>query len=380
MRGRGGSGEVLSLRALNRALLERQMLLRRRTMAVPDAIEHLVGMQAQNPGDPYVALWSRLEGYNPVDLGEMVTDRRAVRLALMRATVHLVTARDCVTIRPVVQSVLERTFSSQAFARNTAGVDTEALLTAGRALLEERPRGVSELGRLLQECWPDRDATSLAYAVHYRLPLVQLPPRGVWGAGGRAICTTAESWLGEPLAPEDSADALMLRYLAAFGPATVGDMRTWSGLSGLREVVERLRPRLRTFRDEQGRELFDLPDAPLPHPETPAPPRFLPEFDNALLSHADRSRVVDDEHRKRWVASNTGGYGSVLVDGFFRGTWKIEREGSGGTLRVWPAEPLSSQDRAALEEEGAGLLTFAAADAPAHDVQVSPEQWPPTRS
>jgi hypothetical protein len=364
--------DVLSLRELNRALLERQMLLCRRTMSPLDAIEHLVGLQAQSPTDPYIALWSRLDGFNPDDLGAMITDRRAVRLALMRATVHLVTARDCLSIRPVVQSVLERTFRSQAYARNTAGVDTETLLAAGRSIIEEQPRSISEIGALLQERWPDRDARSLAYAVHYTLPLVQVPPRGVWGAGGRALCTTAEAWLGQSLDPDTAPDALILRYLAAFGPATVADMRTWSGLSGLREVVERLRPGLRTFRDEQGRELLDLPDAPRPDPDTPAPPRFLPEYDNVVLAHADRSRIVADEHRRRWLAGNAVGSGSLLVDGFARASWKVERQGSEATLRIRPVEQLSDEERTAVAEEGMWLLAFVAAGAKTHDVLISP--------
>jgi len=363
---------VLGQRALNRALLDRQMLLHRSPLSAADAIEHLVGMQAQVPTDPYYGLWTRLDGFRPEHLTGLITDRRAVRIALMRGTVHLVTARDCLAIRPVVQPVLDRTlYTGSPYGRRLAGMDVEAVVAAGRELVEERPRTLAQLRALLGERWPDRDAASLAYAVHYSLPLVQLPPRGVWGAGGRAICTTAEAWLGRPLASETAPDVLLLRYLAAFGPATVGDMRTWSGLTGLGEVVERLRPHLRALRDEHGRALLDLPDAPLPDPDTPAPPRFLPGYDNVLLSHADRTRVVAEKHRRRLVSVNGVVPGTVLVDGFVRGTWKIERDRRAATLHVRPLEPWSARDRAAVAEEGGRLLAFAAADVQAHDVRLA---------
>jgi hypothetical protein len=164
---------------------------------------------------------------------------------------------------------------------------------------------------------------------------------------------------------------VVLRYLAAFGPASAADVRTWSGLTGLREVLDRLRPCLVTFRDDRGRELFDLPDAPRPDPETPAPPRFLPEYDNVFLSHADRSRIVADEHRARLMTVNGVGPGTFLVDGFIRGTWRIKSTKEGATLLIDPLEPLSGHDRDALAEEGARLLAFAAADGQALAVQFT---------
>ena len=190
----------------------------------------------------------------------------------------------------------------------------------------------------------------------------------MWGGSGQATCTTAESWLGRPLDPEPSLDALVLRYLGAFGPASIKDVQTWSGLTKLRPVLDRLRPRLRTFHDEKDNELFDLPDAPRPDAETPAPPRFLPEYDNFFLSHADRSRVIADEHRRR-VTTENGMRAPLLVDGFVSGTWKIARDD--GALLIEMFGPLRARERTALGEEGQRLLAFDAPDAPGRDVRIT---------
>jgi hypothetical protein len=368
---------VLSRRALNRALLERQLLLRRATMPAENVIEHLVGMQAQNPLDPYLALWSRLEDFDPHELARLISERRVVRAtAMMRTTIHLLTGRDWLALRPVLQIVQERGFATGSpFGRNLAGVDAAEVVAAGRALLEEQPRTAAALAKLLKERWPDRDASSLSYAVRYLLPLVQIPPRGIWGQAGAPVLATAETWLGRPVGRETAPDEMILRYLAAFGPATVMDIQAWCWLTRLGPVVERHRPQLRTFRDEQGRELFDVPDGPLPDPDTPAPPRFLPEYDNLLLSHKDRSRVFGDT--TGWpvpageIVQVFGG-GSILVDGFVHGGWRIEREGDGATIVVTPLRPLSEGDRAAVADEAARLLAFSAADRLTHDVRFEP--------
>ena len=258
-------------------------------------VERLVGMQAQVPSDPYFALWSRIEGFRTDELTSLITERRAVRATTMlRTTIHLVSARDALTLRALLQHpVAERQWGYSPFARALAGVDVDEVVAAGRAMLAERPQTIGEIGKRLNERWPDREAADLGYAVRYLVGLVQVPPRGVWGRSGRPVLDTIEQWLGEPLAVAPSIDYLVLRYLAAFGPATAKDVQTWSWLTGIGEVLERLRPRLRTFHDQGGRELFDVPDGLLPDPDTPAPVRFLPEYDNLVLSHDDRSRVID---------------------------------------------------------------------------------------
>jgi hypothetical protein len=226
-RGREGAHVVLGPRELNRATLERQMLLRRRKLSAVEAIEHLVGMQAQAPAPPYLGLWTRLKDFHPDELARLILERRAVRIALMRNTVHLVSARDCLALRPLMQPVFDRTlYSTRANRAHLEGIDIEALVAAGRALLEERPRTAKELGELLQDQWPERDPTSLARAIRHLVPLVQVPPRGLWGKSGPAAHTTAEAWLGRPLDPTPSLEETILRYLGAFGPATVKDVQT----------------------------------------------------------------------------------------------------------------------------------------------------------
>ena len=350
------------------------MLLRRWKMPAEEAIEHLVGLQSQAPNPPYVGLWTRLEGFHPEELARLILDRRAVRIALMRNTVHLVSARDCLALRPLVQPVLDRgLYASRAHRAGLEGLDIEALVAAGSALLEEKPRTAKELGELLRERWTDRDAAFLARAIRHLVPLVQVPPRGIWGESGQAAHTTVEAWLGRPLDSESSLDELVVRYLGGFGPATVKDVQIWSGLTRLGEVFERLRPRLRVFRDEYGKELFDLPDAPRPDPDAPAPPRFLPEFDNLILSHADRARVIANDHRRVIAARNGMVPAVVLVDGFVRGTWKIEKTRRMATLVIEPFESLPKKERDDLVEEGERLVNLLRRGAETFEVRFAEE-------
>ncbi|MFI6273422.1 winged helix DNA-binding domain-containing protein [Micromonospora zamorensis] len=281
----------LTARALNRATLDRQLLLRRADLTVPQALERLAGLQAQTPQTWYVGLWARLAGYIPEPTSQLLADGTVVRMALMRSTIHLVTAADCRWLRPLVQPVIERS-TMGAFGRHLTGLNQAELASTARELLAVKPLTFSDLGRALAQRWPDRDPAALAQAARAWVPLVQVPPRGLWRRSGPAAHSPIETWLGRAVDPDPSIDTLLLRYLAAFGPATISDAQQWCGLTRLAEVIDRLRPRLAAFRDEYGRELFDLADAPRPDPDTPAPVRFLYDFDNLLLSHADRSRVV----------------------------------------------------------------------------------------
>ena len=360
----------MSRRALNRATLQRQLLLSRARLPVLAAVEHLAGLQAQTPHTWYVGLWSRLAGFDPDVAGELLSSRQVVRMALMRSTIHLVTARDCLEWRPLVQPVIERSMNGN-FGKRLVGIDTAALVEVGRRLVDEQPRTFSELGRLLANRWPDRDPDALAQAIRSWVPLVQVPPRAVWGASGRAAHTSAQSWLGEPLSAEPSLAAMCLRYFAAFGPASVRDVQAWSGLTKLAEVVDELP--LRTFEDEHGARLYDLPDAPRPDPDTPAPPRFLYDYDNLLLSHADRSRFSAGDVSLKLGYDLDGSIAqSFLVDGQVAGTWRVDPGKEAAVLTLRPAVPLSTAETDALAAEGHALLGLLAPKAADHDVRCQP--------
>lgn len=356
-------GSILDRRTLNRSLLARQLLLEHAAIGTAEAIEHLVGLQAQVPQDPYTGLWSRVAGFVPGDLSGLLARREAVRIGLMRWTIHLVTARDCLALRPLMQQVIEQRLTGN-FRRQLAGLDLDEVAGAARPLLDEEPMTTSRLGDRLRERWPDRDRLALGAAVAARLPLVQPPPRGLWRASGAARHLPAATWLaGYPAVPAATAEDAVLRYLAAFGPASAADIAVWSGLTGARAVLDRLRPRLVPYRDERGTELFDVPGGPFPDPETPAPPRFLPQYDNALLSHDDRSRVFrSDGDRARVLYSGRERRGTYLVDGFVHGTWRIDESRDRATLTVEPYEPFdgrgAEEDRAGVVAEAARLLRF----------------------
>ena len=351
------SRPVLSNRALNRATLERQLLLRRASMPAIEAVEHLVGLQAQLPLNPYTALWSRLEQFRPEDLSTLLEQRRIVRIALMRSTIHLVSAEDALSLRPLVQPVLDAELARhREYGPPVRDLDLEPVLAFAQALFSERPRTGPELRAALASAFPQADTAALAYACRNFLPLVQVPPRGLWGRTAQVTTTTTDAWLGRPLSARATLDDLVLRYLAAFGPASTADVAAWSRLTGLREVVDRLRPRLQTFRDEAGRELFDLPDAPRPDPDLRAPPRFLPEYDNLLLSHANRSRFYPERRRQGPV--RTPIHGTVLHDGIVCGVWRIVPDRERKTLEVECVTRLSKRATASVEAEGRRFLRF----------------------
>jgi hypothetical protein len=369
MRG-SGAKSVMTGRERNRALLARQLLLERASLRPLAAVERLVGMQAQTPRSPYTALWSRLVDFDPMTLSHAVSTRRAVRIALMRSTIHLVSARDALRLRPLMAPILERELTTPVWRTALDGLDLADVAARARVLLEEKPQTPKQLGEALMQSWPGRQPRALAHAARCLLPLVQLPPRGTWDGSGATTLTTAEHWLGRPIDATPDWNAVALRYLAAFGPATAADLVVWCRVTGLGEVISRLRPQLRVLHDEDGRELFDLPRAPRPPATTAAPPRFLPDFDNVLLSHADRNHVFADAHRRAIQTTNGVLPGSVLVDGSVAAAWSVERDGDTARLVIRRLD-LPDTARPEVRDEGLGLLTLLAPDARRTEVTFS---------
>jgi len=366
----GIGADLLSQRQLARATLARQLLLERARQTPLDAVAHLVGLQAQVPTDPYLALWSRLEGFDPGDLAGLMLNRHVVRIVVMRSTIHLVTADDCTVLRPFAQPVIDRELRARRdVAPGLAGVDLVPVLAFAHEAMTEQPRSPTALRALLGERFPDLDPGALAAACRNHLPLVQVPPRGVWGRSGGVTYAPADTYLGRALADPPPIDEIVLRYFAAFGPASAADLAAWSGLTGARELIDRVLPRLREFRDERGKQLFDLPDAPRPGADVPAPPRFLPEYDNVLLSHADRSRFRPDDDGRRLAAGTRAVRGAVLNDGAGVGTWRTEpRDDGSTTLVVDHLDALSKRDQRAIAAEGRAMHAFLQPDAEPVDV------------
>ncbi|WP_410669405.1 winged helix DNA-binding domain-containing protein [Amycolatopsis sp. cmx-4-68] len=346
---------VLGTRALNRATLARQLLLERADLPVRDAVAHLGGLQAQEPQEPFTGLWSRLRAFDPAVLSDLLTGRRVVRTHLMRRTVHLLTAEDVLAWRARFDAMLRQRVLG-TYRRELAGVDLGELAAAGRAVLADgEPRSMGELARAVADRWPSAGPRPLGeLLIAALIPVVQLPPRGLWRVKAGVRNLPLAAWLGREADPLDREDgvgqALVKRYLAAFGPAATADLRAWSGLAGLPAAVKAVRGELVVFRDERGRELLDLPDAPRPDPATPAPARFLPAFDNAILGYADRSRIIDDAHRGLSVA----GERVVLVDGRVSATWTTE----GDAVVVRPLRHWTRAERTSVTEEGRALAAF----------------------
>jgi hypothetical protein len=358
---------MLTRRALNRTLLGRQFLLERVARAPEDVVEHLVGLQAQEPIDPYVALWTRIADFDPRVLSALIEERRAVRMGSLRTTLHLLTTEDALALAPLTTAVHRRTFSSTPFPKALVGLDTDAIVDAARIALETAPMTPGELGRQLAAKWPDRDPSALAYLARYTIPLVQVPPRGLWRRTARTANTTLEAWTGrEP--GTTPVDTFLLRYLRAFGPASVSDIRTWSWLTGLREVVDRLRPQLRVYRDEAGRELLDVEDGQFTDPDVPAPVRFLPQYDNLFLSHDDRSRINGE---LSWGV-DFGWKGPILVDGGIAAAWRVRRNGRSAVMTVELGRRLTGAERRELEEEATRLAEFLDPDRTRELVIVEP--------
>ena len=359
------SGEVLTTRALNRATLARQMLLEREQVSAVEAIERLAGLQAQEPKPPFLGLWTRVRGFEPGELLDALRGGEVVRATLMRATLHLMSARDFDALRPALQPAIGAALD--VVGDRKKGISPAEVSAAARELLADGPRRFDELRAALAEQFPDVDNRVVGYAVRLNLPLVMVPTGDPWAYPRNAQFRLTDVGIDTPAAP----DELVLRYLAAFGPASATDFQRWSGLKGAKAVLGGLRERLVTFRDERGRELFDLPGAPRPGEDAEAPPRLLPEFDNLMLAHDDRTRVIADEHRGEVVTKNLRIRATVLWDGIVIATWAIERKRDAATLRIAPFGPLPRGAKAALTDEAEALLRFAEPDARTFAVTTS---------
>lgn len=321
-----------------------------------EAVGRLCGMQAQEPKPPYLGLWTRLDGFRASDLHGALHDRSLVRATMMRATLHLTTGDDYAAFRTALQPMLDSAL--RVLGDRAKNLDVSEVVPVARALFAGAPRTFNEARALLQQEFPDVNDRALGYTVRLCLPLVMVPTEDRWGFPRNSRFTLADDWLGADLATEPATDELLLRYLAAYGPASAADAQTWSGLAATGEAWERLRPGLRVFTDDKGRELFDLPDAPRPDEDVPAPARFLPEFDSLVLAHADRRRVIADAHRPSLTTKNLRVRAVFLWDGFAHGVWETEYKRKVATLRLRPFEPLP---RAAIDEltaEGESLLRF----------------------
>ena len=366
-RRRSPDARRLTARDLNRATLARQLLLERSSLTPLAAIEQLAGMQAQVPRPPFLGLWTRLRTFARDDLTSLIASKQVVRATMMRATIHLVSTADYVRLRPALQTTLVA-LAGNLLRDRIAGVDLAPVIRTMKRLL---PATFDEVRAGLAEAFPDHDTRALAYGLRCKLPLVLVPNDSRWSYAGNADFADAEKFLATRIAASAAADDLVLRYLAAFGPATVKDAARWSAMRDLVPVFERLRPQLVTFTDDRGRELFDLPDAPRPGPDVAAPVRLIPDYDNLGLAYDDRSRLVDDAHRGALCSKNGIIYPTFLVDGRVAGLWSLERTKTRATLTLRPFGKLPKPARTALIEEAERLLRFVEDDAPAFSVAVA---------
>ncbi len=343
------------------------MLLERESVSVSEGVERLFGVQAQEPRPPFVGLWTRLTAFSIDNLHAALRDRQIVRATMMRGTLHLVTSTDFLEFRAVLQPML--TQGMRVLGERAAGLELENVIPVAREFLRGGPRTFEEVRARLLEVFPLINDRALGYAVRLNLPLVMLPTSDRWAYPSVAAFTLAETWIGQPLARGGSTESLIHRYLSAFGPATAADVQTWSGLAGLTSTLRSMRSQLQVFRDDRGRELFDANDAPRPDADVPAPVRFLPEFDNLLLAHADRTRVIAEEHRAMVVTKNLRVHATFLVDGFVAGIWRIERKKSSATLRITPFRSITEQVKNELSSEGERMLRFVEANATEAGIQ-----------
>jgi hypothetical protein len=362
--GDDGGMQTLTPRDINRATLARQLLLDRAALTPVEAVEQLAGMQAQEPKHPYVGLWSRLAGFSDEQLSAALHDRSLVRATLLRGTLHLLTAADFLRFRSTLGPVLES--GLKLLGDRADGLEPAKVARAAHKILAAEPLTFTEVRDALTKEFPEVNDRALGFTTRMLVPLVMFPTDSRWGYPANARFTPAEDWLGAKLHPTAVPGELVVRYLRAFGPATPADFQTWSGLQKARPVFDELE--LDVFKDESGKILYDVPDAPRPGPDVEAPVRFLPEFDNLLLAHAKRERVIADEHRTAVFTKNLRIKSTYLVDGRVAGLWTVEKKRGVATLTLTPFGRTLKRTLAELEREGTALTAFLEPEAKACEV------------
>jgi hypothetical protein len=359
--------ETLTDRQLNRATLARQMLLERSDRGIVEAVEFLLGQQAQQTHDPYIGLWSRLYGFTHEALTDLIVGKQLARATTMRGTLHLHSPTDLVGLRRLIQPVLDRMWQSN-FRRRFGDNDPAEVLAAAIEVADRGPATAGDIGKALKDRFPTAEPLAMTVLLQVREIMVQAPPTRIWGSGHAPLLQRAPKYL-PPVQSNLDLTALVRRYLAAHGPASVNDMQSWCGLTKLGEVFEALRSELVTFTAPDGRELFDLPDAPRPDADTPVPIRFMPLYDNAFLGYDNRRRMLaaGDDKRGDFLRDATP---TVLVDGIIAAAWATERKKGAATLTVTPFAGLRKQDIAEIEREGERFLRFMEETAESFDVRV----------
>ena len=339
----------LSTRTLTRTLWLRQQLVpgQRSVTGVAPMVAHLLGLQAQDNLPPYLSLAARIDGFSPADLSDRLEDRSLVRFFSMRGTVHVLTADDALQLRGWVQPALDRVSATNQTSKAARHLTTEHLEAVVGPFLGDGARSHTEIGQALAEVHPDVPEDALRHVTREQLPLLQVPPRGLWKRSGGVVYAYADRYLGRPFAEADVED-VVVRYLSAYGPATAADMTKWSMVTRLGPVFTAMAKdgRLIMHTDENGRTLYDVPGAPIAE-DLDLPPLLLGMYDNVFLSHADRDRIAPDEARKAWMGVN-GGVGSTLfLDGLLAGLWRLDE----GRVVVKPFSTPTRAEQRGIDSE-----------------------------
>ena len=358
----------MTLRDLNRATLARQMLLAREKRPVLKAIEQLLGLQAQLPRPPFTGLWSRLQGFARADLAAAVNKRTVVRGTSMRGTIHLMTAADFLKFRACLQPSLD--LGMRAILKERAdSLDLPALLAVARAYFGQ-PHTFEQARDHLVAKFPRGDERAMGYVARMGVPLVQVPSTDAWAYAAQAAFVSAETWLKKPVAACGALEPIVLRYLAAYGPATVKDAQAWTGLWNLEPAFASLGSKLVTVPGPFGKSLYDLPDAPRPDADTPAPVRFLPEWDSVIVTRADE-RIVAKADRPRVFLPGLRIAALVLVDGMAAASWKVSATSKKATLQIETFKAWPAAVRREVAAEGEALLRFVEPDVTTYDMKVT---------